>query len=315
MKRLLAYALGAGLVFCSFAAEGEAQIQAVRTDDGFELRDGARKVLFYQSRPKSQDGRYKRAGYVHPLYDLDGHVLTEDFPADHAHHRGVFWAWHQLTVGGKQIGDPWVASKFLQRVDQAEVKPGNHDSLALHVRLSWVSDDWVGEDGQHKPVVREETVIRVFPATEKSRSIDFQIALTALEKDVRIGGSNDAKGYGGFSPRIRLPDGLRFLSEKGEVEPMRLSVDPSPWMDFSGKFFDGEPSGLTVLCHPTVPGFPQRWILRRKGSMQNPVYPGREPVALSREKPLVFRYRLVVHRGVPDAEKIRLWFREFSGDR
>ena len=53
-------------------------------------------------------------------------------------------------------------------------------------------------------------------------------------------------------------------------------------------------SGVTILVHPTSPGFPQRWILRQARSMQNPVYPGREPVPLSDEKPLTLRYRLVL---------------------
>ena len=56
-------------------------------------------------------------------------------------------------------------------------------------------------------------------------------------------------------------------------------------------------SGLAILCHRSLPGYPQRWILRRAGSMQNAVYPGQEPVTLSREEPLVLRYRLIVHRG------------------
>ena len=34
----------------------------------------------------------------------DGQVLTEDFPADHLHHRGIFWAWHQVYVGEKAMG-------------------------------------------------------------------------------------------------------------------------------------------------------------------------------------------------------------------
>ena len=66
----------------------------------------------------------------------------------------------------------------------------------------------------------------------------------------------------------------------------------------------GKVSGVAILTHPSVPGFPQRWILRKSKSMQNPVYPGRVPVLLSREKPLVLRYRLVIHRG--DAQQARI---------
>ena len=86
---------------------------------------------------------------------------------------------------------------------------------------------------------------------------------------------------------------------------MRTPVEAGPWLDFSGHFQkDGEVSGLAILCHRSLPGYPQRWILRRAQSMQNAVYPGREPVLLSREEPLVLRYRLILHRG--DAQQIDL---------
>jgi hypothetical protein len=49
-----------------------------------------RKVLFYQEQPKSVDGKYERAGYVHPLYSLNEKVLTDDSPADHPFHREFF---------------------------------------------------------------------------------------------------------------------------------------------------------------------------------------------------------------------------------
>lgn len=126
----------------------------------------------------------------------------------------------------------------------------------------------------------------------------YQISLLALEDNVRIGGSEDDKGYGGFTTRIRLPDGLSFTGSNGPVEPNTLSVEAGPWLDFSGKFRkDGKVSGLAILCHNSLPGYPQRWILRRKASAQNPVYPGRHPILLSRQKPLVLRYRLIIHRG------------------
>ncbi|SVB38186.1 uncharacterized protein METZ01_LOCUS191040, partial [marine metagenome] len=52
------------------------------TADGVLVTEGDAKVLFYQRTTKSRDGKHARANYVHPLYDLNGNVLTEDFPAD-----------------------------------------------------------------------------------------------------------------------------------------------------------------------------------------------------------------------------------------
>ena len=86
---------------------GEAALafRMVSDDQGYLVSEGERPVLFYQSAPRSLDGRYSRSSYVHPLYGLDGRVLTHDFPEDHLHHRGIFWAWHQLWVGDKKAGD------------------------------------------------------------------------------------------------------------------------------------------------------------------------------------------------------------------
>ena len=171
-------------------------------------------------------------------------------------------------------------------------------SRALKVHVLWKSPLWTDADGEKKAFLKETTTIRVHRTQNDIRKIDFEIKLFALEDGMRLGGSEDVKGYGGFSTRIPLPDGLSFTGTGGPVEPTNLSVEAGPWLDFSGDFGnDGNASGLTILCHNSSPGYPQRWILRRKGSAQNPVYPGRHPVVMPRNKPVILRYRLMTHRG------------------
>jgi len=273
-------------------------IEILEMDEGFVITEGKAKVMFYQRQHKSLNGKYSRANYIHPLYGLDGEILTEDFPADHLHHRGIFWAWHQVWLGDKRLGDPWSAKDFFWDLYNAEILTVDSQSRALQVHVHWKSPLWTDANGEQKAFVKETTTIRVYRAKDDIRNVDFQISLLALEDNVRIGGSEDEKGYGGFTTRIRLPEGLAFTGSKGPVEPKTLSVEAGPWLDFSGNFDkNGKVSGLAILCHNSLPGYPQRWILRRKGSAQNPVYPGRHPILLSREKPLVLRYRLIIHRG------------------
>ena len=139
------------------------------------------------------------------------------------------------------------------------------------------------------------------------RKIDFHQRLTALVDGVEIGGSEDAKGYGGFSYRVVMPPDIRFTGAQGVVTPIENAVSPSPWMDVSGSYGSSGKSGLTVLTHPSTTGFPQPWILRARASMQNAVYPGREPVAVPRDRPVILRYRIVLHRGeLAPAEIARL---------
>ncbi len=53
--------------------------------------------------------------------------------------------------------------------------------------------------------------------------------------------------------------------------------------------------------------------IRRAASCQNPVYPGQKPVALSTEKPLVLRYRIVLHRDGFDAVRMKKFFEGYEG--
>ena len=64
-------------------------VSVAQRDGGYLISESGDPVLFYRLEPTSFDGRYERSNYVHPLYGLDGEVLTEDFPEDHRHHRGV----------------------------------------------------------------------------------------------------------------------------------------------------------------------------------------------------------------------------------
>lgn len=297
------------------AGDSVPPLQILKSPDQVQVSEGDRPVLTYQCSPTSRNGEFIRAGYVHPLVDLDGNTLTEDFPDDHPHHRGIFWAWHQLYVGEERIGDPWICKDFLAEVRCVEILPSCRPGVSFEATVDWTSPLRVDREGTAKPIVREHSRIRVSPRCNGIRTIDFRISLLALEDGVRIGGSDDAKGYGGFSPRFRLPDGLRFLADWGPATPRTQSVDASPWLDLTAPFGDSDHvSGVTILCHPSVPGYPQRWILRQKRSMQNPVYPGRHPVPLKVDDPLVFRYRLVLHRGEVTAEQIRKWHAAYSAE-
>jgi len=287
-------------------------LQVHSNEFGVFITEGKSKVLYYQRVPKSLDGKYLRANYIHPLYDLDGNILTEDFPEDHKHHRGIFWAWHQLWVGDKKIGDGWACKDFGWHVHDVDIVQDEPERIKLQTQVHWTSPLWT-DGGEQKLLVEENTVITVHKAKDDARAIDFDISLRALEKDMRIGGSDDVKGYGGFSTRVRLPEGTRFMGRDGEVEPKRTAVDAGPWIDLSARFGQDEKiSGFTILCHSSSPDFPQRWILRRQKSMQNAAYPGREPIPLSTETPLVLRYRLIVHRSEASVSKINTWEKEYS---
>ena len=295
---------------CAGTASGQG-LSATRTAGGIEIREGKSRILFYQVKPKSLNGKYERANYIHPLYGLNGTILTEDFPDDHPHHRGIFWAWHQIIINNKPVADGWSCENISWEVVNTDVRR-KRNAIALNNEVVWKSSlDGAGES----PVVRERSVITVHAARgRRYRIIDFDITLSASTGQVALGGSDDAKGYGGFSLRIRLPDDLRFISNEGEVQPRDLAVTAGPWLDFYGSL-EGESfpeSGVAVFCHPSNPGDPEPWILRSAKSMQNPAYPGRTPVKLTAQGTRL-RYRIVVHGKNAGHPEIRKLFEEYKG--
>ena len=292
------------LFLYSFLAQAQT-LSLEKTDDGAWIQEDGKKVLFYQAKTKSKDGKFPRADYIHPLYGIDGVELTEDFPKDHLHHHGIFWAWHQVIIGEKKIGDAWVSEDFdwdVQNVEQGAKKDG---SISLNTKTFWKSPLWKDRNGNIVPFLEENARFIVYAKTDNFRVIDFEISLLALEPDLKIGGSDDAKGYGGFSVRMKMPEDIKFISNNGEVTPTVGPVSAGPWMDVSGSLAkNGGNAGIVMMCHPDNPMFPEKWILRKKGSMQNPAYPGRQPVLISDKKATILKYRLVVYKGKLSTEVI-----------
>jgi len=264
----------------------------IKSDEGIEILENHKKVLFYQVRPKSVDGKYERAGFIHPLYSFNEKSLTEDMPNDHPYHRGIFWAWHQIIWNNKQIADGWISQNISWEPSKITTQK-KRKSITLRSEMLWKS---ALDDNGLTAIVREQTRITVYRSTRQSRIIDFDIRLFALQDSLKIGGSDDEKGYGGFCLRLKLPEDISFVSGDTELTPLETAVHAGPWMNFTGSF-DGKDArkiGIAVFCDNSNPGFLGQWILRKKESIQNIVYPGRTPGALSKNG-LRLRYRLVIH--------------------
>ncbi|MCF7849057.1 MAG: PmoA family protein [Kiritimatiellales bacterium] len=298
MKTLL---LSIALLVSSYSPDEGMQI--VKTDQGYRFEDQGVPVLFYQTKMKASDkGTHARANYCHPVYGLDGEVLTQDFPpSDHPHHRGIFWGWHRMLIGETAVGDMWTCQDFTWDVHDVQLL----DKRTLQSKVYWKSPLW--KNGQ-VPIAEETVTIRVHKVKNDARAIDFTIAIQALEKELRIGGSDDAKGYGGFSTRLLLPSDIAMNDAKSSVIPQKTAVPAGDWMNFTGTF-GTEASGYAIFVHPGNPGGQRTWLLRSKKSMQNAVFPGRVPVPVSTEKPLVLKYRVVIHK---DADLDTL-FKEYVG--
>jgi hypothetical protein len=287
-------------------------VEVAETGEGVLFTEGGRQVLFYQRELKSFGGKYTRNHYLHPVWDLGGNVITEDAPEDHLHQRGIYWAWHQVWVNDIRLGDAWECRDFEWVVE--DIQAGSEGGVGhLEASVLWRSPDYRDEAGGMRFVARDRLKLKVYPRTEHRRLIDIEVEVCALVDGLRIGGSEDSKGYGGFSTRWVCPQDLAFMGAGGEVVPRNEAVRAGAWVDFIGSFGGQGKSGVAVFSHPENPQPADLWVLRRSKSMQNPLYPGRDPVGLKRGEPLVLRYRLAIHDGVAGDGEVGGWYRDYSG--
>jgi hypothetical protein len=288
-----------------FGLFSSAQVKMKKQEGGFLFTENNENVLFYQKDNKNIEGKYQRCNYIHPLWGIDGTVLTEDFPADHLHHRGIFWAWHQVFIGEKSIGDPWEIRDFEQEITDIEYASKGAGIAELKTEVLWKSPLWRNQ-GEKVPYIREKTKIAILPKAGNYRRIDFEIQLLALAENLKIGGSADEKGYSGFSVRMVLPEDVTFLGPEGEITPENTAIKSTGYVNVSGSIGKNSSNGgIVMVDHSENPGFPQSWILRKKNSMQNAAFPGNSLIHVSTQTPLILKYSLIVYSGKMSDKKIR----------
>jgi hypothetical protein len=278
---------------------------SVKTEEGIEIQENGKKVFFYRVRPKTVGGKYARAGYIHPLYSLNGNCLTDDMPKDHPYHRGIFWAWHQVVLKNKQLAEGWIADNISWIPVNVKVKE-NKTSATLRAKVLWKS----AIESKPTNIIRENTTIKVYPATDKYRILDFDIHLYPLIDSLKLGGSDDPKGYGGFCLRLKLPQDIRFVSQGSTIIPQETPVVAGPWMDITGSLEGSSFPKTGVLVFGNNVDANQPWILRSVTSMQNVPFPGNMPVDLPK-KGWTLKYRVIVHSGEMSDEEIEKLYNDY----
>ncbi|WP_053181810.1 DUF6807 family protein [Sunxiuqinia dokdonensis] len=294
-----------------YSASAFAQLSMERTDDGILLTEGDKKIAFYKKEAAAMNLDKGRNNYFHPVYLPDGTLITEDAPADHIHHRGIFWAWHQLLIDGEPIGDQWELREFIHDVKSVEFFRVEEGMATLKTIVNWNSPAY---EGGEKPFVQERVQVNFYEQRKNYRIIQFEIELKALVENVELGGSDDVKGYGGFSVRANLPADVTFTSDEGVVLPQNEAVEAGNYINMSGSMAQNSRPGGVLIYSANEFETANDWILRSENSMQNAVWPGRKPVALAETEPTVLRYALVLYSGEIKENRVLKTLRKLSWD-
>ena len=120
MKRTVPPHLAIALLLCIAALPLQAaspfQFREL-TPSSLELSEDGKPVLVYNHGMILKEGvdeKFRRSSYIHPVYAPDGTVITDDFPKDHLHHRGICWSWPIVKFEGASY-DVWAVQGMHQR--------------------------------------------------------------------------------------------------------------------------------------------------------------------------------------------------------
>lgn len=249
-------------------------------------------ILVYNHGVMSKEGvpaDRNRSTYVHPLYDLDGAVLTDDFPRDHYHHRGLFWAWPHVVIGGKDY-DLWTLGGIRQKFDRWLAREVGPTTAVLGVENGW----YVGD----RRAVRERVWLVAYPVVDGLRALDFTCVLEPIDEPVTLDGAA-GKSYGGLNIRF-APGTDRVITTPKGNEPKDLLMTRLAWGDLSHTSAEGRPVGAALFVSGDHPDFPPTWLTRHYGVLCVG-WPGVTPTKLEPGRPVTLRYRIVIHRGNADS--------------
>ncbi len=300
LSTFLATAIG-----CVSTGQGEPQpiMQAARDPESGQiiLIEGDQLVLRYNystvepgeliKKVSADNLKYARprSNYIHPLYGFDGEELTLDWPLDHPHHRGIYWAWPEVQWG-EERGDLHALQRVFAR-PTGEFKLVSGDNFAqIEAENLWLWEDNI-------PIVREIALIRAYRSYERGRYVDLLFQFTALKENVTVA-RRDTDEYGGLNVRL-APVKDQIIAFYTDV---KKSNPRMAWAELSGLFEGGASlTGLSILQNRANPDYPGNWVKYPELNWFQPTFPAPQTrYALRKGMPLVLQYRLWIHRGRAD---------------
>ena len=269
--------------------------------------------------PPGVDSKYGRSAHLHPIRTPNGAVVTDEFPPDHLHQSGIFYAFTRTEFAGRPV-DFWnlaggkgrVRFKALQNTTSGPVF-GRFQVEHEHIDLT--ATDAPAGDGIRtggKVALVESWDVRIWTAGFGSGYwlLDIQSQVKcASELPMRL----PEYHYGGMAIRAArgwTPQHVTFLTSEGD-ERIKGNHTRPRWCDVRG-LVDDQMAGVTLMTHPKNFRFPEP--LRIHPTMPYMVYTPQflGEFEIRPDMPHTSRYRFVIHDGDLSKEVLERLWREYS---
>lgn len=244
---------------------------------------------------------YSRGGYLHPVFSPSGTLVTDDYPPDHFHHHGIWFAWVKTEYEGRHP-DFWNVQDGLGRLDFKGVEGLWSGPVFAGIQARFQSVDIKAP--MPKAVVDDKWEVRIYAVGGGPRpyhmfeliSSQQIIGLTPLKLPTyRYGGV----GIRGHAQWIGTGDKTRFLTSTGERDRLKAHESRAVWCHMGG-LVDGRFTGIATLAHPENFRSPEPMRVNPKIPFLNfaPSQAGDWEMVPGRT--YVWRYRFIVQDGAPD---------------
>ncbi|NQU23755.1 MAG: PmoA family protein [Candidatus Nealsonbacteria bacterium] len=270
-------------------------------DKSLKLSDGDKPVLVYnhgtitgKDVPES-DHRRTRACYIHPVWGINGEVLTDDFPKDHYHHHGIFWTWPHVGIDDKHH-DLWLGNTIHDRFVGWIHRDTGPVAAVLAVENGWFVED--------RKVMIERVWMRTHKVSATTRVLDLEFTWIPVDRPVTLWGAG-GKSYGGLTVRFAVKDEkAAAITVPSGRTTADLKEAPLPWVDLTYPFRESAPSGAAIFVHPEHPNYPPTWLTRHYGP-QCVGWPGVKAKTFEPGKPIQLNYRVFIHENEMDVDALK----------
>lgn len=254
------------------------------------------------------DPKYRRGGYIHPVYTPQGTIITDDYPSNHLHHHGIWAAWTK-TQFQDRTPDFWNMG-----AQTGTVIPVSLDSIfSGPVFAGLISKhDYVDLSAEEPITALHETWnLKVYPQVElegfSGYIFELKISQQCATDDPLI---LPEYRYGGVGFRGHWDwngeENTFFLTATGR-DRSDGHATRAKWCHIGG-YVDQKLAGITMMDHPDNFRSPQPMRIHPHEPFFNYAPSQAGDWQISPSETYQVTYRFVVYDGEPNVEIIeRLW--------
>lgn len=263
--------------------------------------------------PEEIDSRFRRAGYIHPVYTPGGVRVTQHFNPSRPHQYGIWSAWSKTEFQGK-TPEFWGAHEDGGRVVADTIDFSSEGPVFSGFRAKHRYVDFSASQPVTALNEQWETYVYYLGGNKNYYFFDLHITESAnTSNPVRI--LQHKYGYGGINIRGHeewIGEGAMNFMSSGGYSREEVVDERIRWSYLWGDI-EGKTAGIGVLAHPQNDNHPLGVFINQEGEPFFSYGPlPLESITIEDGTPRTTKYRFVVQDGQPDPKQLEQWWNDYA---